>query len=108
MRELNFIIDKQSIKCDPDCDFSGIVQGTSNYLLSMFSFSKEWNGFVKVAEFRSGINATNPIFPVAIANGKCLVPSEVTKERIWSVRIVGKKDDTILTTKSIRVTQERR
>lgn len=108
MRELKFIIDKQSIAYEPDCDFSGIVQGTSNYLSASFSFSKEWNGFVKVAEFRSGINATNPIFPVAITNGKCLVPSEVTKGRSWSVRIVGKKADTVLTTKSIRVTQERR
>lgn len=108
MRELDFIINKQSIKYGQDCDFSGIVQGTSNYLLAKFSFSKEWNGFVKVAEFRSGMNATNPIFPVAITNGKCLVPSEVTKSRSWSVRIVGKKDKVVLTTKSIRVTQERR
>lgn len=108
MRELSFIVDKQMIEQNPDCDFSGIVQGTSNYLSAAFSFSKEWTGFVKVAEFRSGMNVNNPIISVAIIDGKCSVLSDVTIGRTWSVRVVGKKNDTILTTKSIRITQERR
>lgn len=108
MRELRFLINKQTIEQDPSCDFSGIVQGTANWLTASFLFSKDWDGFVKVAEFRVGMNNSNPTTPVPIVKGRCSIPSEITKGRTWSVRIVGKKDDTILTTKSIRVTQERR
>lgn len=107
MKKLNFLVNQQTIEQDPSCDFSGIVQGTSNYLFAEFIFSSEWDGFVKVAEFRIGMNKSTTT-PVPIKNGKCMVPSEVTSGRTWSVRIVGKKKDVILTTNSVRVCQERR
>lgn len=107
MRTLKFIVDGQAIKQDPSCDFTGIVQGTSNYLCAKFAFSEEWNGFVRVAEFRIGRN-NETTTPVPIINNKCIVPTEVTAGRTWSVRVVGKRNDAILTTDSTRVTQERR
>ncbi len=107
MRTLKFMVTGQSIEKDPTCNFEGIVQGTTNYLNILFTFSKDWDAFVKVAEFRIGTNNAT-ITPVPIVNNRCDVPSEVTDGRTWSVRIVGKKGKTKLTSKTIRVQQERR
>ena len=40
MRTLKFVVDKQIIKQNPDCDFSGLVPGTDGYLQAEFSFSR--------------------------------------------------------------------
>ncbi len=38
MRILKFIVNKQKIRPDPTCDFSGLIKGTSGYLKASFSF----------------------------------------------------------------------
>lgn len=53
MRTLRFIIDGQSIKKDPSCDFSGLVPGTKGYLKAQFQFSDEWKKCKKAAIFGS-------------------------------------------------------
>lgn len=107
MRTLKFNVNDQIIKQDPACDFSNIIVGSSGYLKAEFSFSEEWDGFVRVAEFR---NYHHDKEPISVAIGKdntCLVP-DVTNTTSWRVRVIGKRGKTFLSTNETRVIQKRR
>lgn len=104
MRTLKFAVNAQRITSDPNCDFSGIVPGTVGYLKAHFSFSPEWAGMVKVAEFRKYL-CDEPV-SVPIINGECAVPGTVTGGKAWYVKIIGKRGDVILPTCNCKVEQE--
>lgn len=104
MRILEFEINGQNISKSKNCDFSGIVPGTSGYLKASFSFSTEWIGMVKVAEFRKYL-CDEPV-SVPIINGECTVPDTVTGGKAWYVKIVGKRGGVIIPTGNYRVRQE--
>ena len=104
MRTLRFVVDAQKISPDPSCDFSGIVPGTAGYLKSHFSFSAEWSGMVKVAEFRK--YACDSPIPIPIVHWECILPEEVTDGKSWLVKVIGKKGDVILPTGNCKVEQE--
>ena len=82
MRVLKFDANGQKLKKESSCDFSGIVPGTSGYLKASFSFSAEWTGMVKVAEFRK-LTSDEPVsvpslpswergLKCSIRDGKCI------------------------------------
>lgn len=104
MRTLKFAVNAQRITSDPNCDFSGIVPGTVGYLKAHFSFSPEWAGMVKVAEFRKYL-CDEPV-SVPIINGECAVPDTVTGSKVWYVKIIGKRGDVILPTCNCKIEQE--
>lgn len=104
MRVLKFVVNAQKITQDPNCDFSGIVRGTAGYLEARFSFSTEWGGTVKAAEFRKYL-CDEPV-SVPIINGECMVPAKVTGGKAWHVKVIGKKGDVIIPTDNCRVEQE--
>ena len=104
MRTLKFIVSAQRICEDTACDFSAIVSGTSGYLKASFSFSSEWSGMVKVAEFRKYV-CDDPV-SVAIINNECMVPTEVTGGKAWYIKVIGKKGDVIIPTGNCIVKQE--
>lgn len=104
MRTLKFAVNAQKISPDPNCDFSGIVPGTAGYLKAHFSFSPEWSGMVKVAEFRK--YACDPQISVPIIRGECMIPAEVTGGKSWTVKVIGKRGDVILPTGNCKVEQE--
>lgn len=104
MRVLKFVVNAQKITQDPNCDFSGIVRGTAGYLEARFSFSTEWGGTVKVAEFRK--YTCDSAVSVPIINGECMVPAKVTGGKAWHVKVIGKKGDVIIPTENCRVEQE--
>lgn len=92
MRTLKFIVDKQIISEDPNCDFSGLVPGTEGYLQAEFSFSPEWNGCTKVASFYTGTG--KECQPQVLKDGKtCTIPTEALKRRAFGIKIHGKKKD---------------
>jgi len=104
MRTLKFIVDDQIIKQDPNCDFENLVPGTEGYLQAEFSFSSEWNGFVKVAGFYSMMGREYE--PQVLADGKtCLIPSEALERRVFKIRIIGKKGNKMLTTNKLSINQ---
>ncbi|MEE0782145.1 MAG: hypothetical protein U0M78_10995 [Sellimonas sp.] len=103
-RILAFNVVGQQIKKDPECDFDNIVSGTSGYLYARFTFSREWAGTVKVAEFRQYV--TDDCYPVKIVNGICEIPKEVLSGRYWHVTVVGKHGELKLTTGKEKVMQE--
>lgn len=104
MRILEFEINGQNISKSKNCDFSGIVPGTSGYLKASFSFSAEWTGMVKVAEFRT--HASSEPVSVPIINNECMVPVEVTGGNKWYVKVIGKRCDVLIPTGNCRVRQE--
>lgn len=104
MRTLRFAVNAQRIIPDSNCDFSDIVPGTAGYLKAHFSFSAEWSGMAKVAEFRK-YTCDDPV-PAPIINGECMVPEKVTGGKAWYVKVIGKRGDVIIPTGICKVEQE--
>lgn len=104
MRQLKFVVNEQKLQIDSDCDFSGIASGTENYLLAYFSFSKDWLGLVKVAEFKK-TNKSESI-PVSILGNRCKIPNEVLTGSKFYIRIVAKRGPTKILTNQLLVKQE--
>lgn len=106
MRTLKFIIDKQIIKPDPSCDFSGLVPGSERYLRAEFSFSPEWDGYATVAAFYSRLGVEYE--PQVLTKGYfCVIPAEALAKRIFKVQILGTNTDTgqIMVTNKLVVDQ---
>ena len=106
LRTLKFIVDGQSIKQDPDCDFSGLVPGTAGYLRAEFAFSPEWDNTTKVIGFFSNLGVEYE--PRFLGNTRsCIIPSEALAKRIFKIRVIGKTKDGIkLTTNKVAVCQK--
>lgn len=104
MRTLKFIVNAQSIIQNPECDFTGLVPGTKGYLEAEFSFSDEWSGTAKVVEFSS--NLGREYAPQVLMNNKvCVIPYEALKNRIFKIRVIGKKGDFEISTNKLAVCQ---
>ena len=104
MRTLKFIVGEFTIERDPNCDFTGLVPGTERYLKAEFSFSPEWNGYVKVASFHSMMGKEYK--PQELKDGKsCIIPAEALRKRAFRVRVVGKKNGVKKITNKIIITQ---
>ena len=104
MRILKFEVNGQKLQKESGCDFSGIAPGTSGYLKASFSFSAEWTGMVKVAEFRT--HASSEPVSVPIINNECMVPADVTSGDRWYVKVIGKRGNVLIPTGNCRVRQE--
>lgn len=104
MRTLKFIVDKQIITKDPNCDFEGLVPGTAGYLKAEFSFSSEWVGTAKVAAFYSPMG--REFTPQILTDGRtCMIPEEATKGGAFQIKIFGQKGDYRIESNKILVNQ---
>ena len=104
MRTLKFIVDKQMISKDPNCNFDGLVPGSSGYLQAEFSFSKEWKGCSKVVAFWSLLGKEYP--PQILEDGKtCMIPAEALARRSFKIQIIGRVEDYKVTTNKLTITQ---
>lgn len=104
MRTLKFIVDGQLIKQDPYCDFSGLVPGTEGYLKAEFTFSSEWTGCAKVASFYSVLGDEFP--PQVLMDGKsCMIPAKALKNRVFKIKVLGRRNDCIIRTNKVEVNQ---
>ena len=104
MRVLRFNVNGQIITKSPNCDFDNIVPGSSGYLKAEFTFSSEWQGFIKAASFfRNGKKCP----AVLLNDGKsCVIPAEALTGRRFSISITGKnKKDVRMTTNTVEVVQ---
>ncbi len=88
MRTLKFIVDGQTLRPDPACNFDGLVPGSTGYLQAEFDFSAEWANRAKVVGFFS--NLGKEYEPQVLKNGKyCVIPSEALAKSIFKVQIIG-------------------
>lgn len=102
MRVLKFIVEGQSIKKDPSCDFSGIVPGSKGYLRAEFTFDSDWNGCGKAVVFENVFDKKNR----PIINGACEIPEEVLRRKMFYVKVAGKRDGFRIETNKERVIQD--
>lgn len=92
MRTLDFIVDGQILKQDPDCDFSGLVPGSEHYLKARFTFSPEWTNTVKVIAFWSRLG--REFAPQVLkADSYCDIPFEALESKHFKIQVIGKKKD---------------
>lgn len=105
MRLLKFNVSGQEIVKAPGCDFTDIVAGTSNYLVAVFDFDKDWADKTKIAAFYSYPDQKE--HAVLIRNNVCMIPPEATDCDLFKVGVVGSKDGQRITTNLITVMQER-
>lgn len=103
MRILKFIVEGQSLKKDPACNFSGIVKGSKGYLQCSFSFSREWAGCKAAASFWS---YDKEIDAAAVVRGVCQIPDSVTDFRRFGVSLTGVKGEYRITTNKVWIEQE--
>lgn len=105
MRTLKFIVDEQIIRQDPNCDFSNLVPGSKGYLQAYFSFSPEWNDFVKVASFYSTMD--REFEPQILKDGcTCTIPAEALEREKFKIGVVGKNNRGMrMTTNTVEVYQ---
>lgn len=104
MRTLNFIVNDQIITRDPNCDFENLVPGTEGYIKATFSFSKEWNGCVKVAQFKSFMGVE--FKPQVLTDGvSCMIPAEALAKKRFYVSVIGKNNEYTIKTNSVEVCQ---
>lgn len=105
MRTLKFIVDNQTIRRDPKCDFANLIPGTEKYLRVEFSFSSEWNGFKKTVGFFSAMGKEFP--SQALVDGKsCMIPFEVLRRRVFRVRVLGERGETKIITNKLAISQD--
>lgn len=104
IRTLKFIVNGQIIEKDPKCDFSGLVPGTEQYLKVEFSFSPEWTGYDKVVQFK---RFKTEFTPQILVDGKsCLIPADALKQKMFNIKILGRKGNVKLKTNSILIVQD--
>ena len=103
MRTLRFIVEDQIITPDPSCDFAGLVPGTEGYLQAEFSFSQEWNGCGKIAEFRR--YSTSEPASVKLAGNTCIIPAESLLGKVFKVSVIGIRKGFRIQTNMVEVKQ---
>ena len=102
MRLLEFNVDSQHVQKDPNCDFSGIVAGTENYLRAKFTFSDEWRDCKKAVSFWRGEKE----HAVLLNNDTCNIPPEVLVGATFKVSVTGQRNGYRITTNKTIVRQE--
>lgn len=105
MRVLKFIVNGQIIERDPNCDFSGLVPGTSGYLQAEFAFSPDWKGTAKVAAFYSNMGKEYPA--AVLSDGyTCMIPAEALAKKVFKIQLMGRTFDSSIITNKVEVVQD--
>ena len=108
MRKLRFIVENNTIKKDPSCDFSGLFPGKNPSVAAEFSFSDEWTDAIKVAAFWSMLDSEYD--PQVLENDSCVIPTEALARSAFKIQVIGKKtkqiyDQTRLSTDKLTIRQ---
>ena len=104
MRTLEFDVQKQRLTKKSDCDFSGLVAGSQNYLEAKFNFSDEWNACTtKVASFWNN-DEESAVF--LNAENKCIIPDEALTSDKFYVSVIGVNSSYRIGTNRSKVKQE--
>lgn len=98
MRTLKFNVIDNTIKRDPESDFSKLSKEKDVQLV--FSFSEDWDGFVKVVEFT---RSSTEFKPKVLQHGStCEVPIEALRgATFFRISVIGKKGSQRKSTKRV-------
>ena len=89
MRILRFIVDNETIKQDPECDFTGLFPGRNPDVEAEFEFSKEWDETIKVIAFWSMLD--DEYEPQELIDDSCIIPAEALSRASFKIQVLGKK-----------------
>lgn len=103
MRVLEFLINKQTIRRKPGCDFSKIVAGSVGYLQAKFYFSEDWDDCKKAASFYLGDKEQARMLD---ENDSCEIPADILVGAKFEVSVTGAKTGYKLKTNKYSVIQE--
>ena len=103
MRTLRFIVDGQTVKQDPTCDFSGLFLNKDSGVCAEFIFSSEWNDKIKVAAFWSMLDREYE--PQALDNNTCIIPVEAFSKASFKIHVLGVGGHERFTTNKLVVLQ---
>ena len=104
MRTLRFIVDGQTVKQDPTCDFSGLFLNKDSGVCAEFIFSSEWNDKIKVVAFWSILDKEYE--PQALDNkNACIIPVEAFARASFKIQVLGIRGHERLTTNKLVVLQ---
>lgn len=107
-RTLKFIVEGQTLKPDPKCDFSNLIPGSENFIAVEFSFSKDWDEFIaKVLSCKSMLGKEYPPLYFVRDNPCIIIPSDILKHKAFRMRVLGKdKYGRKIQTNQVVVTQD--
>ena len=103
MRTLRFLVDGETIKQDPTCDFSGLFSDKDSGVCAEFICSSEWNDKIKVAAFWSMLDREYE--PQALDNNTCIIPVEAFSRASFKIQVLGIGGHERLTTNKLVVLQ---
>lgn len=104
MRTLRFLVDGQTIKQDPTCDFDNLFSDKNSKVCAEFAFSSEWNDKIKVAAFWSMLDKEYE--PQALDNkNSCVIPSGALKRASFKIQVLGLRGSEKLTTNKLTILQ---
>lgn len=104
MKTLKFNVNRQNIVLDPSCNTDELVPGTTGYVEAVFTFSREWDGCVKVAAFYS--NLGKEFGACVLKNGEvCEIPTEALQKDIFKIKVLGRKGDFNICTNKVAIHQ---
>ena len=104
MRTLRFIVNGNTIKPDPNCDFSGLFPGREPHVNAEFEFSKEWQSCIKVVGFWSMLDAEYT--PQQLEDGfSCMIPTEALERPAFKMQVFGGRKGINLQTNKIVILQ---
>src|SRR5699024_9598692 len=103
MRILKFIANGQQLTKDTSCDFSGIVRGSKNYLMSHFLLSSEWTGRVIAASFCK----FGKEYPVILKGNTYIFTDDALTWDQFKLSLSGMdRNKSMITTTKVKVRQE--
>ena len=99
MRTLKFNVNNDTITKDSESDFSNLSKEST--IQAVFSFSKDWDGYAKVAGFS---RAGKELEPKILLHGTtCDVPYEALCGTFFRMSIIGKKGNNKKQTRQILI-----
>ena len=104
MRTLRFLVDGQTIKQDPTCDFTNLFSDKNSVVCAEFIFSSEWDDKIKVAAFWSMLDKEYE--PQALDNkNSCIIPSEAFSRASFKIQVLGVRGSERFTTNKLIILQ---
>lgn len=104
MRTLSFFVDGETIKQDPDCDFSGLFLDKNSEICAKFIFSSEWKDTIKVVAFWSMLDQEYEPQPLDSKN-LCVIPKEALGRASFKIQVLGIRGSERLTTNKLVILQ---
>lgn len=105
MRTLSFIVEGQTVRPNPSCNFNGLFPGKNQNIRAEFIFSSEWKNRVKVVAFSSMMGAEY-IPQMLDKNNTCMIPAEALEKPAFKIQVLGKHRGVLTVTDRLTVYQK--